>query len=79
MPEHAPAPDSTVRLDVGRPTGTPPITGSTRQVTPPMPPAPPAREADDTRPVPRDWLRGRVTAQPLPLPRSRSRRPPRPS
>ena len=57
MPEHAPAPDSTVRLDLGRPTGKPPVTGATRQIPPGAPLAPQPREADDTRPVPRDRVR----------------------
>jgi vancomycin resistance protein YoaR len=53
MPEHAPAPDSTVRMDVGRPSGKPAVTGPTRQDAPGTPSA---REVDDTRPVPRDWM-----------------------
>jgi vancomycin resistance protein YoaR len=54
MPEHAPTPDSTIRMDVGRPTGKPPVTGPTRQFVPAPPSATERRETDDTRPVPRD-------------------------
>jgi vancomycin resistance protein YoaR len=52
MPEHPPVSDSTVRMDSGRRSGRPPATGQSRQV-----PAPPPAEMDDTRPVPRDWMR----------------------
>src|SRR6478672_5059119 len=49
MPQHPPAHDETVRMRGDRPDGRPPLNGSRSARR---------EEADDTRPVTRDWLLG---------------------
>ncbi|HEV7186906.1 MAG TPA: hypothetical protein VGN28_03340 [Blastococcus sp.] len=49
MSQHPPAHDETVRMRGDRPDGRPPLNGSRTARR---------EEADDTRPVPRDWLLG---------------------
>jgi vancomycin resistance protein YoaR len=63
MPEHEqPLSEHTVRMDAGRSSGPPPLTGSAAQETVGAPaaaaPQPSAPAPDDTRPVGRDWMRG---------------------
>src|SRR4051812_35536403 len=55
MPQHTPAPDETVRMRPDGADGRPPLNGNLHARR---------EEADETRPVPRDWLSGAPGATP---------------
>src|SRR5215212_8028543 len=63
-PEEAPMPehDETIRMAAGGPSGRPAPTGR----RPTAQPGVPDREADDTRPVGREWLHGAPEAEAAP-------------